>query len=228
MTESYALSGWIFARALAAIYLIAFLSLAGQARGLWGEQGISPANSYLKAVDQQVGREGLWRLPSVFWLSAGDGALVGAALLGAVAAAAAFAGIAQGWMFFLCWILYLSFVSVGQEFLSFQWDILLIETGFLALFAVPWLTVFGWSVAPEAPHLVRWAFYLLLFKLMFLSGVVKLASGDPSWRDLSAMTYHFWTQPLPNPLSPFMHALPAWCLKLATASTFWSNSFCRF
>jgi lipase maturation factor 1 len=104
--------------------------------------------------------------------------------------------------------------------MSFQWDALLLEVGFLALFAVPWNFDFTLMTA-TAPHwLVRGMFYFVLFKLMFLSGVVKILSGDESWRDLTALSYHYWTQPLPNPVSPFMHALPVWVHQISTGITF--------
>ncbi|MBX3020215.1 MAG: lipase maturation factor family protein [Bdellovibrionales bacterium] len=220
MGSSYALSSWIFTRALCLVYIIAFLSLASQARGLWGAQGVLPIKGYLNTVDERVGASRFVDLPSLFWLNSSDAAITGAAVVGVLCAALALFGVAQGWMLLLCYVLYLSFCAAGQDFLSFQWDALLLEVGFLALLIVPWS--FGWqlNVAHEPHWAVRGLFYLVLFKLMFLSGVVKLMSGDPAWRDMSALSYHYWTQPLPNPLSPFMHALPMWFHKLSTAGTF--------
>lgn len=217
---TYALSAWFFTRALALVYLIAFVSLATQARGLWGRAGVLPIEAYLDEVRAQTPPARYVQMPSVFWLGASDAVLVGATLLGAAAAVAAFVGVAPGWTLLVCYALYLSFATTGQEFLSFQWDTLLLEVGFLALFAVPWNV--GWQpwLAVEPHALVRFGFYLVLFKLMFLSGVVKLMSGDPAWRDLSALSYHYWTQPLPNPLSPFFHALPGWFHRVSTAGTF--------
>lgn len=220
MTSSYALSAWFFTRALCLIYVVAFLSLATQARGLWGSKGLLPVSNYLQAVEQAVGPTRYVQVPSLFWISSSDTMLTAAAVLGVLASVAALFGFAQGWMLLLCYVLYLSFVAAGQDFLSFQWDALLLEAGFLVLFAVPWS--FAWLPATTYdPHwAVRFLFYAILFKLMFLSGVVKLLSGDTSWRDLSALSYHFWTQPLPNPVSPFMHALPMWVHKVSTFLTF--------
>ncbi len=220
MTESYALSAWLFIRTLSAIYIIAFVSLATQARGLWGQRGVAPIVGFLRAVESHSGSERYWQLPSLFWASASNAAVLGFAIAGILVSLLAFAGMAQGWMLLLAFILYISYVSAGQEFLSFQWDILLLEVGFLALFAVPWNFSFGWGLALEPHWLVRFGFYAVLFKLMFLSGVVKLMSGDSSWRDLSALSYHYWTQPLPNPLSPFFHFLPFWLHKVSTLMTF--------
>jgi hypothetical protein len=104
-------------------------------------------------------------------------------------------------------VAYLSLVGVGQEFLSFQWDSLLLEAGALAILTSAWPTALAW--------LYRW----LLFRLMFMSGIVKLMSGDVAWRNLTALTYHFETQPLPNPLSWYVHQLPPAVLHGMTAGT---------
>ena len=220
MSDTYATSTWIFTRACGLIYLIAFVSLAREARGLWGTHGVLPIREYLDGVAAHLGPERLYRLPTVFWLGADDRWILGAALVGASAAALACAGVATGWMFGVCLLVYLSFVTAGQEFLSFQWDILLIEVGVLTLFAVPWSFGFSFFEAAEPHWLVRAAFVTLVFKLMFLSGAVKLLSGDTSWRDLTALSYHYWTQPLPNPLAPLAHAQPMWLHKVGTAGTF--------
>lgn len=217
---SYAFSSWLFTRALSLIYVIAFVSLAVQARGLWGSHGLAPIPEYLRMAEAQLGSGRFWQLPSMFWLHSSDTLIVGLAWIGAIFALLAFAGVAQGWMLAVCFLIYLSYVSVGRDFLSFQWDILLLEVGFVALFAVPWTLTCDWERAVEPHWIVRTMFMVILFKLMFLSGVVKLLSGDSSWRDMTALTYHYWTQPLPNPLSAFVHALPKWLHQLATLLTF--------
>jgi lipase maturation factor 1 len=107
----------------------------------------------------------------------------------------------------VCLVLWLSLCVVGQEFLSFQWDVLLLEAGFLALFA---------DTAPARVWLFRW----LAFRLMFFSGVVKLTSHDAAWRNLTALTYHYETQPLPTPLAWYMTQLPLWFQKFSTAMVF--------
>ena len=217
---TYAAAGWMFTRALGLIYFIAFTSLALEARGLWGARGVLPISEFLEGMRPAPGETSIRSVPSVFWFASGDGWLVGAAILGAVAGLLAAMGVATGWMFAVCFILYLSFVTTGQEFLSFQWDILLIEVGFIALFLSSWTTSFSLFTATNPPWLVRAAMIGVLFKLMFLSGVVKILSGDPAWRDFTALSYHYWTQPLPNPLSLFAHAAPGWLHKFATVGTF--------
>lgn len=220
MAQSYALSAWFFIRALSFIYLIAFVSLAFQAKGLFGPKGILPIENYLKAVEVQTDGNRYWQVPSIFWMNASEEAVVGVALAGAIYAGLALFGFAQGWMLLLCFFLYLSFVSTGQDFMSFQWDALLLELGFLALFTVPWRFHFELTVMEDPHWIVRGMFYVVLFKLMFLSGVVKLTSGDEAWWDLSALSYHYWTQPLPNPLAPFVHQLPFWTHQAGTAAMF--------
>src|SRR5258707_529909 len=121
MSSHYALAAWFFTRALCLVYIIAFLSLATQARGLWGSRGVLPMKGYLQAVEQSVGASRFVQLPTVFWISDSDTIITGAAVLGVLAACAALFGVAQGWMLLLCYALYLSFSNAGQEFLSFQW-----------------------------------------------------------------------------------------------------------
>lgn len=220
MDSSYAISTWLFTRALGLIYLFAFLSLAFEARALWGPNGVSPMADYLQTVERATGSVRYWDWPSLFWFDSSNSVLTLAAWAGVLASLGVVLGFGTGWCLLFCFAMYLSFVSAGQEFMSFQWDSLLLEVGFVSLFAVSWQP--GWSLAlPVEPHwIVRALFYVILFKLMFLSGVVKLQSGDPSWRDLTALSYHYWTQPLPNPLSPFMHALPGVVHRISAGLTF--------
>src|SRR5262249_46520451 len=114
---------------------------------------------------------------------------------------------------------YLSLSAVAREFLSYQWDALLLEAGFLAIFVAP-LVLVEKPRAPVAPPRVGvWLMLWLVFRLMFGSGLAKLASGDPTWRDLTAMTYHYETQPLPTPLAWYVYQMPLWFQKASTAAT---------
>jgi lipase maturation factor 1 len=199
----FALTQWIFVRMLAAIYAVAFGSLIGQIMGLLGSRGILPAADYLKAVSESAGAMRFVYVPTVFWMNASDAALAGVCWAGvAIAALVLFGLFERAGLAILC-VLYLSLSSVGQEFLSFQWDALLIEAGFLAIFL-------GNS------RVVVWLFRWLLFRLMFLSGAVKLLSHDPAWRGLTALSFHYWTQPLPNRISWYMAQLPEWFQRAST------------
>src|ERR1041384_213222 len=194
---TYLLSRWLFLRLLGLVYLIAFVSLAVQITGLVGEHGILPARDFLDQARATYGGAAYRLLPTLCWLGAGDGALRSLAWGGAALALLLIAGVAPAQVLLLLWALYLSLSVVGQVFLWFQWDALLLETGLVAILYAParWLPSLEREPAPS-PAMV-WRVLWLLFRLMFLSGITKLASGDPTWRNLTALDYHFWTQPLP-------------------------------
>jgi hypothetical protein len=196
-----------FLRVMGAIYVAAFVSVGVQAAGLIGSHGILPMRDYLEAVRQEVGSAAFWYVPTVLWASPGDRTLAAVWIVGALCALVAIVGWRQRWMLGACWVLWLSICSVGQDFLSYQWDILLLETGFLSIFA-------------SQAFLVVWLFRLLIFRLMFMSGVVKLASGDPAWRSLTAMKYHYETQPLPTPLAWWAHQVPEIVQRASCAAVF--------
>jgi len=198
--------------------LLAFLSLAGQIVGLVGERGIMPAGRFLEWAGSTYGA-GAWRqLPTVFWLGASDAALHAVAWGGVGLAVLLLLGIAPLPVLFLLWTLYLSLAVAGQEFLSFQWDALLLETGLLAMLWAP----VTWRLGREEhrpSELARLLLVLLLFKLMFLSGATKLLSGDPTWRGATALDFHFATQPLPPWTAWYAHHLPAGVLHVLTLAT---------
>jgi predicted DCC family thiol-disulfide oxidoreductase YuxK len=206
----FRLARFVFLRLLALVYLAAFLSLGSQVFGLVGEHGLLPARDLLLAVREARGGEAFWLLPTLGWLGAGDTALGVLCYGGAAASFLALLGFAQGPLFAVCWTFYLSLVHLGQDFLSFQWDILLVETGFLALLLSPWAHLRPRRPAdePEPPAAAIWLLRLLLFKLMFSSGLTKLTWGDSTWRGLTALEYHYWTQPIPTPLAWYASHLP--------------------
>jgi len=195
----FALTQWLFLRLLAAIYIVAFVSLAVQVTGLLGEHGISPAHDFFGRVGTDLGWMRFWAAPSVFWWNSSDKVLAGATWMGVGLGAVLFIGRMERLVLVLLYVLYLSFSLAGQEFLSFQWDALLLEAGFLAIF-------FGHSRV--AQKTVAWLYRWLAFRLYFLSGFVKLASHDPNWRNLSALDFHYWTQPLPTIVAWYADKLP--------------------
>ncbi|MBI4061872.1 MAG: lipase maturation factor family protein [Elusimicrobia bacterium] len=194
-------------------YLLAFASLAAQVRGLVGADGIMPAAALLASAKAQLGAERFWLLPTAAWLSVSDAALLSYCWLGALASLGLILGAAAGPCALLCWALYLSLSAIGSDFMNFQWDALLLETGLLACLLAPWTWTARSASAPSRGAL--WLLRLLLVKLMLQSGLVKLVSGDAAWRDLTALTYHYWTQPLPAPAAWWAHQLPAWVHKLS-------------
>lgn len=199
------------------IYLIAFISLLVQINGLIGSNGILPAENFLKIVRTQLGFDGYWLFPTLFWFNSSDLFLNAFCVSGILLSIVLFFNIMPFFTLVVLWLLYLSLSVVSQDFLSFQWDILLLEVGFLAIF-----------LAPLKSRIVLWLFWLLLFKLMFFSGLVKLLSGDVSWRDLTALTYHYETQPLPNFISYYAHWLPDWFHKVSCFIMFVIELFIPF
>jgi hypothetical protein len=216
---SFCLARGIFLRSLGLVYLAAFLSLWVQVDGLIGSRGILPVSEYLAAVHRVTGTERYYLVPTLCWLDAGDGFLHGLCAAGVILSVLLIVGLAPVPVLFLLWVCYLSLTVAGQQFLSYQWDALLLETGFLAIFFAP-LGVWPQLSEQTPPRVIVWLLRWLLFRLMFMSGVVKLLSGDPTWRDLTALHYHYETQPLPTWTSWYMHQLPGGLHRLAVLATF--------
>ena len=217
-SASETLTGWLiyqdyerisalFIRLLGIIYLIAFASLLVQIQGLVGSRGILPVADLLSYVSTEAGSARYYRLPTIFWFDHSNLALVGATLYGCVVSLQIIFNRWQRPALILAFVLYLSLFNVCQPFLHFQWDGLLLEAGFLAIFLGSGSSIIIW--------LMRW----LLFKLRFMSGLSKLVSGDPAWSGLTALNTYFEVQPLPNPLAWYVHQLPEWLLRSATAAT---------
>jgi lipase maturation factor 1 len=206
----FARTQWIFLRLLSAIYLIAFASLAAQMLGLIGSRGITPAQDYLRQVGASVGPIRYVALPTVFWWDSSDRMLEAAAYFGMVFSILALFGRRERVALIVCWVLYLSFMSVTPVFLGFQWDELLLESGFLAIF----LARSAWGL-----RVVAWLYRWLVFRLYFLSGYVKLGSHDPTWANLTALQYHFHTQPLPTVIAWYADKLSHSILRACTFGT---------
>lgn len=193
----------LFLRLLGLIYLSAFASFWPQIVGLVGSNGVAPAGYLVSAIHSEYGAKAWLHFPTLFLFGLSDHALVACCIAGCIAALSLLAGLFSRAAAAVCWILYLSLALIGQPFSDFQWDALLLESGFLALFA-------------GAP-LLGWAYRFLLFRLMFESGIVKLTSHDPNWRNLHALRFHFYTQPLPTPLAYYVSHFPDWLLDSFTA-----------
>ncbi|MDE3180780.1 MAG: lipase maturation factor family protein, partial [Acidobacteriota bacterium] len=228
------LTRWLFLRLLGVVYLAAFMSLWPQIGGLIGVHGILPAHSFLLLVARATGSARFHLLPTLGWLSASDAFLKFLADGGTVLSILLIFGFAPGPVLLALWVFYLSLVGVGQDFMAFQWDILLLEAGFLAIFFAPWNRYF-WIVSPAArtakstipsprerppSKTILWLLRWLLFRLVFLSGFVKLASHDPTWRHLTALKYHYETQPLPTPFAWYAFQAPAWFQRFSTGGVF--------
>ena len=216
--RTFTLSSWLFARALGVVLLIAFVSLGLQAKGLFGADGVVPISMFVESA-KSAGHS-FWQHPSALWWASGDGMIVGVWVVGIVASVALLIGLVPKAALGVSWFAYLSFVSLGWPFMSFQWDTLLLEVSFTALFFVPWRVRDRLREHREPHPVARWALWWLLFRLIFRSAYVKLASGDAAWADLSALTYHYWTQPLPTVLAWYANLLPDWFQSLSCALMF--------
>ncbi len=199
-----------FLRALGLIYLIAFVSLWVQIDGLVGSGGVSPVGQFLVAVREQFGARAFSIFPTLFWFNSSDAFLHLICGAGAVASLLVIFGIARIFCLVALLVFYLSLTVAGQTFLSFQWDGLLLETGFLAIFLAPPRLWPGHGREPPVSRVGLFLLKLLLFKLMFMSGVVKLTSGDDSWWNLTALDYHYWSQPLPTIFAWYADKSPEW------------------
>jgi hypothetical protein len=189
----------LFQRGLGLVYFIAFLVAVNQFRALLGEHGLQPVPLFVKQVE-------FTDSPSLFFFVPKDWAFATAAWLGLAISIAAMAGFTErfgtpvsmaAWA--LMWLLYISFVNVGQTFYSFGWETMLLEAGFCAIF------LGASSTMPSV--LPNWVLRWMEFRVMFGAGLIKLR-GDPCWRDLTCLDYHYQTQPIPNPLSWYFYWLP--------------------
>ncbi len=204
----YDLVAFLFLRLFGLIYLSAFVSFALQARGLIGSHGILPLAELVNSVAGRVGTERFYLLPMVFWLDASDTAIQAVCWAGAVLSLLLVFNVLPRLSLALLYVLYLSLIGGGQAFMTYQWDIYLVEAGFAAL-----LMTFA-----QIPGI--WLLRFLLFRFMFMSGWVKLSSGDPNWRSLTALSYHFLTQPLPTPIAWYAAQLPSGVLRFVTGAMF--------
>ena len=215
--RSYTLSRWLFLRGLALVYLIAFVSLDVQLNGLVGSHGLLPAAAFVARLRAQWGPLAWTLLPSLAWFNGGDTALH---LMACGGALLALLGLGPKPAFAALWLLYLSLCGVGQDFLGFQWDNLLLEAGLLAVFAAPW-ALFDGPRRPRAPTALQvFGYRWLLFRLMLGSGLVKLSSGDPTWASLTALFYHYQTQPLPTWVAWYAQQLPDWVQRWSCVGVF--------
>lgn len=208
--QSYWLTRFVLLRLLGFVYLAAFLSVALQIVPLIGSHGLTPLRDYLERVTEQTGSRGasFVALPSVFWFGASDTALRVLAWLGVGLSALLLCGYANALTLFVLWLVYGSFVHVGQIWFGYGWDIQLLETGLLACFLCPLLDLRPFPARPP-PTPIIWLFRWLCVRIMWGAGLIKLR-GDECWSNLTCLDYHYETQPIPGPLSRYFHFAPSW------------------
>jgi len=219
--DCYRITRFVILRLLGFVYAVAFLVAAKQIIPLIGAHGLTPAVSYLDLLAAHYGSRGeaAFFVPSLFWLGISDQALLAFAWIGLGLSLVVVAGYANSILMAALWMIYMSFVHVGQIWYSYGWEIQLLETGFLAIFLCPLLDMRPFPKSPPSV-VVIWLYRWLGFRIMLGAGLIKLR-GDACWRDLTCLYYHYETQPIPNPLSPFFHFAPHWVLKCEVA---WNHS----
>src|SRR6201981_1191779 len=208
--NSYWLTRFVILRLLGFVYAVAFLVAAQQLVPLIGEHGLTPASHFLESVQTQLGSptSGMLRVPTLFWFGISDNALSIFAWLGFGLSLVVLGGYANAILLVVLWAMYMSIVHIGQIWYGYGWEIQLLGPGFLSVFLGP---VFDGRPFPKCrpPILVIWLFRWLGFRIMFGAGLIKLR-GDSCWRDLTCLYYHYETQPIPSPVSRYLHFAPLW------------------
>ena len=202
------------ARGIGLIYVIAYVPFLYQYQGLWGKQGICPIETYLNMLEMRLGTRRFWKAPTLFWFRSDEKAILGLVWIGILLGILLFLGVYPCLMLFLLYFIHLSWANAGQDFMGFGWETYLMEitVGLFLTMATAPLNYAGWI-----------ALNVLLFRFFFQAGITKWLSGDPSWRKLTAIAYHYLTQPIPNAISWYAYRLPLAFQKLTVLFLFWAE-----
>lgn len=210
----YRLTRFMLLRFTGLVYFVAFLSAAQQFLPLIGRDGLLPADLMVERVVKDLGSP--WRafqeMPSLFWFGCSDPLIMAVTWMGVALSLVVLCGFANSLIMTVLWALYLSLLPIGQEWLNYGWDIQILETGFLGILLCPLLDLRPFP-RRAPPVVIIWLYRWLIFRIMLGAGLIKMR-GDSCWRDLTALSYHYQTQPIPNPLSRVLHFAPAWFNKL--------------
>ena len=184
---------------------------------LVGEHGLTPANHFFRKSQAHFGSRSAaaLQLPSLFWFGISDQGLSIFAWVGFGLSLVVLGGYANAILLAILWAMYMSIIHVGQIWYGYGWETQLLETGFLSIFLCPLLDGRPFPKC-RPPLLVIWLFRWLGFRIMIGAGLIKLR-GDPCWRDLTCLYYHYETQPIPSPISRYLHFAPHWFHKFGTA-----------
>src|SRR3954447_26802505 len=215
--NDYWLTRFVILRLLGFVYAVAFFVATQQLVPLIGAHGLTPAAPFLASVETELGSRtaGVEDLPTLFWFGVSDQSLSILAWAGFVLSLVVLAGYANSILLFLLWAMYMSIVHIGQIWYGYGWETQLLETGFLSIFLCPLLDGRPFPRC-RPPLLVIWLFRWLGFRIMIGAGLIKLR-GDPCWRDLTCLYYHYETQPIPSPITRYLHFAPHWFHKFETA-----------
>lgn len=218
--DNHLIARWLFLRALALIYFSAFFSLLFQIKGLIGPRGLLPADQYLPQVAEAFGGVlRFWYAPTLLWLSAGTHMLMALCWIGLAASILAALNLWPRLSFFVCFACFLSFVGAAQDFANYQSDGMLLAAGFLVLFLAPRGLRPGWGLRSIPIRAARLLLLWEWFRIYFESGVVKLESGDPTWRNFTAMYHYYQNGPLPTWIGWYLEHLPHWFQKATAGAT---------
>lgn len=209
--SSYIISQGLFLKLLAFSYLCAFFSLAVQVEGLFGSKGIAPIKNNLKFLQIHYKKKSFRNTPTIFWYNSSDRFIKYAAWFGVAFSALCMLGIYPAILLTLLWMLYFSFYNIGSPFLNYQWDVLLLEVGVLGIL---------YAIQSPPPLLATYLLWFFLFRFIFSSGYTKLVWGSREWKDLTAMNYHYETQPLPTKLAYYAHQQPLWFSKASVIGVY--------
>jgi hypothetical protein len=215
--DDYRLTRFVILRLLGFVYAIAFLVAANQLVPLIGSHGLTPAFQYLPRLESHFGSkfDAVINIPTLFWFGVSDNCLTIFAWMGVALSVVVAAGYANAIMMTILWAMYMSIVHIGQIWYGYGWETQLLETGFLAIFLCPLIDPRPFPRQPP-PIVVLWLFRWLGFRIMLGAGLIKLR-GDSCWRDLTCMYYHYETQPIPSPISRYLHFAPHWFHNVETA-----------
>ncbi|HEX5035829.1 MAG TPA: lipase maturation factor family protein [bacterium] len=203
---------WIYLRGLGFCFLATFLSLAFQARGLIGTRGLFP-------VAESLAGSSILKTPTLFWLGASEAAVLAVVWAGVAGAVLVLFNRANRVGLFICWLCFLSFVSVAPRVSWYKADSLLLEAAFLGIFLAPAGRRPGLGEKDPPTRIALAAHLWLLFRLSLETGLSKAFSPDVAWRDLSAMAYFHDNMPFPTWVGWLMGRMPYVFQKVETAYT---------
>ena len=216
LRKTFWLTRIVFLRSLAFIYFVAFLISFDQNKELIGDNGLTPTKLYLTRIRTRLRGSSNWQLflqyPTFFWflpsLDRLDQALDLTAISGMFISAFVFiCGAANSFLMAALWLLYHSLTNVGQLWFSFGWESQILETGFLAIWIVPFFTISQLPENTKPSFLAIYGYRWLITRIMLGAGLIKIR-GDQCWRDFTCMNYFYETQPNPNPMAFYAHGAP--------------------
>ena len=208
--SQHLISRWIFLRALGLVYYSAFFSLVFQVRGLIGPHGILPAGEYLQALAERFGHAAWWYAPTLLWFSSGSTMLSAICWVGMLASGLLVLNLWPRGMLAICFVCFLSFVAAAQEFSGYQSDGMLLEAGFIALFFAPAGFRPKWGEESKPSRASLCLLVWECFRIYFESGIAKVMSGDPQWRNFTALDEYYQNGPLPTWIGWYLQHWPHW------------------